>query len=214
MKLDDFYKLNEWKNKLLGSSLGEVVELLGLPTDEGAGDTKETLKKFGDIEVGFDEQGNATYCLIDLGLNLKLSDKKYAWTIVGGTRLDELSQQLDSIDGGYEIKKDGADYQNLITRSGIKFSFLESSDRYSGGLVTVSASKKHRNLFVNEEDILEFLIKIKEGKIKLSAKDDPQVKIKGDIIYEASDGWKIEVSNWSGTFSGITEIIHPERKWG
>lgn len=62
---------------------------------------------------------------------------------------------------------------------------------------------------VSEEQVLEFLRHVETGEVTLEAQQDPQIHIKSDILYEASNGWKIEVSNWGGQFSGIVEIILP-----
>lgn len=59
---------------------------------------------------------------------------------------------------------------------------------------------------VAQEDILKILRQIETGEITLAADKDPQEHIKGDILFSASNGWTIEVSNWSGEFSGIVEI--------
>lgn len=62
-------------------------------------------------------------------------------------------------------------------------------------------------IHITEAEILTVLRQVELGEITLTPDHDPQVKIKGDIIFTASNGWKIEVSNWSGHFSGISEII-------
>ena len=62
---------------------------------------------------------------------------------------------------------------------------------------------------VSEEDVLAFLRQIETGEVILTPTLNPQVHIKGEILYEADNGWKIEISNWSGQFSGIVEIVLP-----
>ncbi|MEP3890424.1 MAG: hypothetical protein ABJN69_08140 [Hellea sp.] len=63
---------------------------------------------------------------------------------------------------------------------------------------------------VTEQDVLDVLRQIETGEVTLTAQIDPQIQTKGDIPYKASNGWTIEVSNWSGEFSGIGKIILPD----
>ena len=63
---------------------------------------------------------------------------------------------------------------------------------------------------VTESDVLEVLRAIEMGEIMLTPDRDPQEQFKGDILFSAPDGWKIEVSNWSGEFAGIVEIVLPD----
>lgn len=63
---------------------------------------------------------------------------------------------------------------------------------------------------VSEDDVLGVLKQIEAGDITLAPDYDPQERIKGDILYRASNGWAIEVSNWSGEFAGIAEIGLPD----
>lgn len=63
---------------------------------------------------------------------------------------------------------------------------------------------------VSEADVLSVLTQIEAGEITLVPDVDPQEQIKGDILYRASNGWTIEVSNWSGEFAGIVEIGLPD----
>lgn len=60
---------------------------------------------------------------------------------------------------------------------------------------------------VSEADVLKFLQRIETGEVMLNPMLDPQVHIKSDILYEASNGWTIEISNWGGEFSGIVGIV-------
>lgn len=63
---------------------------------------------------------------------------------------------------------------------------------------------------VTEDTVLMVLSRIETGNITLTPDEDPQIKTKGDILYRASNGWTIEVSNWSGEFAGIVEIGLPD----
>lgn len=63
---------------------------------------------------------------------------------------------------------------------------------------------------VSQADVLGVLKQIEAGKITLVPDLDPQERIKGDITFRASNGWTIEVSNWSGKFAGIVEIGLPD----
>jgi len=69
MEFIDFLQFNLWKKDILSNDLEEVILLIGEPTDAGGGKLKNLLKKFDDIEVGFDDQGLAYYCHVDLNLN-------------------------------------------------------------------------------------------------------------------------------------------------
>jgi len=68
---------------------------------------------------------------------------------------------------------------------------------------------RDKQVHVFEQEILTFLKQIETGEVTLVPLLDPQVHIKSDILYKASNGWSIEISNWSGQFSGIVEIILP-----
>lgn len=59
---------------------------------------------------------------------------------------------------------------------------------------------------IDQEDILKVLRQVEMGEITLTPNKDPLYQIKGDILFAASNGWTIEVSNWSGEFAGIVEI--------
>ena len=63
---------------------------------------------------------------------------------------------------------------------------------------------------VSEDDVLGVLKQIETGGVTLVPDYDPQERIKGDVLYRASNGWTIEVSNWSGEFAGIVEIGLPD----
>lgn len=63
---------------------------------------------------------------------------------------------------------------------------------------------------ISEQDVLDVLKQIETGEVTLIAQLDPQIQSKGDIPFKASNGWTIEVSNWSGEFAGIVEIILPD----
>lgn len=63
---------------------------------------------------------------------------------------------------------------------------------------------------ISEDDVLGVLKQIETGDITLVPEYDPQERIKGDVLYRASNGWTIEVSNWSGEFAGIVEIGLPD----
>lgn len=65
-------------------------------------------------------------------------------------------------------------------------------------------------LNITEREVLYFLRQIELGEVTLTPDIDPQVQYKGDVLFTASNGWKIEVSNWSGQFSGIVEFILPD----
>lgn len=62
---------------------------------------------------------------------------------------------------------------------------------------------------ITEEEVLSVLHQIELGEVTLTPNVDPKIQFKGDVLFTASNGWKIEVSNWSGQFSGIVEIILP-----
>ncbi|MEP3071189.1 hypothetical protein [Maricaulis sp.] len=62
---------------------------------------------------------------------------------------------------------------------------------------------------VTQAEVIDVLRRIEAGEITLTPDRDPQEHIKGDILFSASNGWKIEVSNWSGEFGGIVEIGLP-----
>ncbi len=68
---------------------------------------------------------------------------------------------------------------------------------------------KEPQMSVTERDVLDILNQIEQGDLTLFPDVNPQEQIKGDILYRASNGWKIEVSNWSGAFGGIVEITLP-----
>ncbi|WP_321489115.1 hypothetical protein [uncultured Hyphomonas sp.] len=61
-----------------------------------------------------------------------------------------------------------------------------------------------------EDEVMAVLRQIETGDVTLVLEQDPQEQIKGDILYRASNGWTIEVSNWSGEFAGIVEIGLPD----
>lgn len=63
---------------------------------------------------------------------------------------------------------------------------------------------------VEQSDVLRILKQVEAGEIRLVPDQNPQEKIKGDILYRASNGWTIEVSNWDGDFAGIVEIGLPD----
>lgn len=63
---------------------------------------------------------------------------------------------------------------------------------------------------ITEDEILHMLRQIELMRITLVPQQDPHIKIKGDILYHASNGWSIEVCNWSGEFGGIVEVIAPD----
>lgn len=65
-------------------------------------------------------------------------------------------------------------------------------------------------MMVSEANVLGVLKQIESGNITLMPECDPQERIKGDILYRASNGWTIEVSNWAGEFAGIVEIGLPD----
>ena len=68
---------------------------------------------------------------------------------------------------------------------------------------------RDKQVHISEQEVLAFLEQIETGEVTLVPQLDPQVHIKGDIPYKASNSWCIEISNWSGQFSGISEIILP-----
>lgn len=61
-----------------------------------------------------------------------------------------------------------------------------------------------------ENEVMAVLRQIEAGSVTLVPGQDPQDQIKGDTLYRASNGWTIEVSNWSGEFAGIVEIGLPD----
>ena len=63
---------------------------------------------------------------------------------------------------------------------------------------------------IHEVEILSVLKRIETGALTVTPDQDPQEQIKGDILFRVSNGWKIEVCNWSGEFGGIVEIITPD----
>ncbi|MEZ5986114.1 MAG: hypothetical protein R3B94_09200 [Hyphomonas sp.] len=63
---------------------------------------------------------------------------------------------------------------------------------------------------VTEADVLGVLKQIEAGDVTLTPDRDPQEYIKSDILFRASNGWTIEVSNWSGEFAGIVEVGLPD----
>ena len=91
MNFEDFLKSNYWKTHILGKSFDGVRSELGEPTDEGYGKLKRSLKKFGDIEVGFNEEGLAYYCQIDFSPNHQMKIFNECWPIYGGMGLMELT---------------------------------------------------------------------------------------------------------------------------
>lgn len=65
-------------------------------------------------------------------------------------------------------------------------------------------------MHITQAEVLAFLNQIEVGDVTLTSDVDPQETTKGDIHYEASNGWTIIVSNWSGEFAGIVEICLPD----
>lgn len=68
---------------------------------------------------------------------------------------------------------------------------------------------RDKQVHITEQEVLAFLVQIETGEVTLLPQIDPQAHIKSDSPYKASNGWVIEISNWSGQFSGISEIILP-----
>jgi len=62
------------------------------------------------------------------------------------------------------------------------------------------------NSKLKEQDILEFLSNIQEGKIKISAIIDPKKVYSGDVVYIASNGWEITIFNDANTWDYIDNI--------
>ncbi|MCA8892183.1 MAG: hypothetical protein KDA56_10280 [Hyphomonas sp.] len=61
-----------------------------------------------------------------------------------------------------------------------------------------------------EDEVMAVLRQIETGDVTLVPEQDPQEQIKSDILYRASNGWTVEVSNWSGEFAGIVEVGLPD----
>lgn len=57
---------------------------------------------------------------------------------------------------------------------------------------------------------MEVLRRIEAGDVTLTPQLDPQVHIRNDSLYDASNGWKTKVSNSSGEFSAIVGMILPD----
>lgn len=88
---------------------------------------------------------------------------------------------------------------------------LRGGDHEDHGLpqdFTWAAAPVH-DLPITEAEVLSILRQIELGEVMLTPDVDPQIQFKGDVLFTASNGWKIEVSNWSGNFGGIVEIILP-----
>jgi hypothetical protein len=66
-----------------------------------------------------------------------------------------------------------------------------------------------KQVHISEQEVLAFLAQIETGEVTLLPQLDPQVHIKSGIPYKASNDWIIEMSNWSGEFSGISETTLP-----
>lgn len=65
-------------------------------------------------------------------------------------------------------------------------------------------------MVADEAAVLLILKQIETGELTVTPDQDPQEQIKGDILFRVSNGWTIEVSNWSGEFAGIVEVITSE----
>ena len=143
MKFEYFLKSNYWKSKVIGKSLPDVVLQLGQPTDEGANKLKDLVKKFGDVEVGFDEGGIAFYCQIDFDVNQSLKGAFEFWPIHGGMELQNVLQLLNSIDLRYTVRTTelNPDFDEIITESGLIFSLAKPDAEFVGkGLVNIRTS--------------------------------------------------------------------------
>ena len=140
MKFEYFLKSNYWKTEVIGKSLPDVVLQLGEPTDEGANKLKDLVKKFGDVEVGFNKGGFAFYCQIDLDVNQSLKDEFQYWPIHGGMQLQNVLKLLNSIDLRYSVRTTelNPDFDEIITESGLIFTLAKPDAEFVGkGLVNI-----------------------------------------------------------------------------
>jgi hypothetical protein len=143
MKFIDFVKTNPWKLKILNQKREDLVSIYGHPTDRGAGKLDLLLFKYGNVEIGFDEDGIAFYVQVDF-----LSSRNTLIGIFtqgleeihGNMKIGVLVRLLEENECKYSVgqPKYNPDMEEVVTSSNLIFTFAKPGAEFSGnGLLNI-----------------------------------------------------------------------------